>query len=188
MCRPRLPSNSRSTSGLKATASTASSTPSSRKARVAFGPSWMPAPVSSANTERSSSVALMPCPRKRDRRGESANAAANDEHAALRPGLRHRLRAQASGAPGGAVATKTQLGGSLSVCVEGRIVVEQGRAIRADELGLIAHIEIDMGMVERRRRAHALEFLDADPDTVDALVVHEMRHQRLSHGSCVLCL
>lgn len=66
--------------------------------------------------------------------------------------------------------------------------MEQRRAIGADELHLVPHIEIDMGMIERRGCPHALEFLDADRDAVDALVVYEMRYQRLSHGSRVILL
>jgi hypothetical protein len=40
-----------------------------------------------------------------------------------------------------------------------------------------------MWVIVRRRRPHALEFLDADPDPVDALIVYEMGHERLSHGA-----
>jgi hypothetical protein len=45
-----------------------------------------------------------------------------------------------------------------------------------------------MGMIEGWGCPHALEFLDADRDAVDALVVYEMRYQRLSHGSGVILL
>ena len=65
---------------------------------------------------------------------------------------------------------------------------EQGRAIGADDLRLMPHVEIDVGMIVGRRRAHALEFLDADLDPVDALVVHQMRHERLSHGRSFVSL
>ena len=58
---------------------------------------------------------------------------------------------------------------------------EQRGAIRADDVRLVAHIEIDVRVVVWRRRPHALELLDADLNPVDALVVHEMRHERLSH-------
>ena len=54
---------------------------------------------------------------ERDGCREAANAAANDEHAASQPRRRHREGAQASGALGGAVATKTQAGGSLSAAL-----------------------------------------------------------------------
>jgi hypothetical protein len=43
-------------------------------------------------------------------------------------------------------------------------------------------------MVVRRRGPHALELLDADRDPVDALVVHEMRHDCLSHEPPSLAL
>jgi len=38
-----------------------------------------------------------------------------------------------------------------------------------------------VGVVVRRRGPHALELLDADLDPVNALIVHEMGHERLSH-------
>jgi hypothetical protein len=36
---------------------------------------------------------------------------------------------------------------------------EMGRAIGADRFAVLAHINVDMGMVERGQRANALEFL-----------------------------
>ena len=60
---------------------------------------------------------------------------------------------------------------------------EQGRTIGADDLLIVPHIEIDMRVIVRRGRAHALELLDADHDPIDALVVHEMRHQSLRHDT-----
>jgi UTP-glucose-1-phosphate uridylyltransferase len=61
------------------------------------------------------------------------------------------------------------------------VVQKERRAIGADDLRLVPHIEIDVRVIERRRRPHALELLDADPDPVDALVVHQMRHEGLGH-------
>src|SRR5262245_51137706 len=68
-----------------------------------------------------------------------------------------------------------------------RIVVEKRRAIWAYEIGAIAHIDVHGVMIERRLQDQGVEFLDADLDAVDALVVHEMRHKRLSHSSVNLC-
>jgi len=62
------------------------------------------------------------------------------------------------------------------------------RALRADDVRLVTQIEIDVRVIVRRGRPHALEFLDADHDPVDALVVHEMRYERLSHGGRSSCL
>ena len=62
------------------------------------------------------------------------------------------------------------------------------RAIWADNLRVGAHIEIDMRMVGRRTRAHALEFLDANVDSVDAVIVDEMGCERLRHVSVVKVL
>src|SRR6476659_3723260 len=179
---PEMPSQRRSASGLKATASTASRAPSSASARVALGPSWMPAPVSSAKTERSRSVALMPL-------RESAMAVvrpptpppttstrACGRNVVMRG--RSSLRCAGRGGRHEHAGLRIALGG-----FKGWIVVVQRRAIRTDQIRPIAHIEINVRMVEGRRGAHALEFLDADLDAVDAFVVYEMRHQRLSHGN-----
>ena len=43
------------------------------------------------------------------------------------------------------------------------------------------HIQVDVRMILGRRRAHALELLDAGLDPVDAYVIHEVWHERLGH-------
>src|SRR5262245_56826843 len=69
-------------------------------------------------------------------------------------------------------------------CVKRAVVLVHGRAIGTYDRGLVAHVEIDMGMIEGRRRPHALKLLDANPDPADALVVHGMGHESLRHGWC----
>ena len=123
--------------------------------------------------------------RQREAQGKPANAAAGDEDGICAGTLCLGRCAQASGAPAGAVASNTQPAGSLCCRLQGRIVDEKGRAIGADDLPLRAHIEVDMGMVERRARAHALEFLDADADLADAAIVDEMGDESWCHGSVV---
>src|SRR6478609_9274985 len=66
--------------------------------------------------------------------------------------------------------------------VEGGIQTEQGRAIWTDDLGGVAHVEIDMGMVERRHFALAHELVRADLDHRDAGRVMEMRNDLVGHA------
>src|SRR4029453_12657130 len=141
----------------------------------------MPAPVWSANDERSSTVVLMPL---------RANAMAAVSPPMPPPAITMFLCVFAisllgrgrAGRRGRDVDAARRLAFALLDC---RIVDEKRRAIGKHDLRLMPHVEIDVGMVEGWRRPHALELLDADPDPVDAFVVHEMRHDRLRHGRCV---
>src|SRR5436190_6120553 len=54
------------------------------------------------------------------------------------------------------------------------VVQVKGRAIGAEDLAVGAHVQIDVRVVVRRARAHALELLHADGDFLDALIVGEM--------------
>jgi hypothetical protein len=61
----------------------------------------------------------------------------------------------------------------------------EGRAVRANNLIVAAHIEIDMRVIMRRLCAHAVEFPHADMNFLDADIIAEMwysvpRHDRLS--------
>src|SRR5690348_7480240 len=170
--------------GLKATCSIASNRPSLSRRRVAFGPSWMPAPVSSRKSERSSTVAVKSC---------RASASAAVSPPIPPPAIRYWL----SGVP--LVITfrlgrgRTRWRGRhidasrrVTLSIRERCIVQkERRAIGADDLLVIPHVEINVGVVGGRARAHALKFLDADLDLVDALVVYEMRHQRLRHDPAV---
>src|SRR5690606_8835086 len=64
---------------------------------------------------------------------------------------------------------------------ERRIVAVEGRAIRADDLRLIAHVEEDVRMVEGRAGADAHELPHADRDRLDTPVVAEVRHHLIGH-------
>src|SRR6266567_1572400 len=55
------------------------------------------------------------------------------------------------------------------------------RAIGADDLVVVAEIEEDMRMVERRVGAHAHELLRADLDHRDAGIVVEVRDDMVGH-------
>jgi hypothetical protein len=57
----------------------------------------------------------------------------------------------------------------------------QRRAVRADDLVVVAEIEENMGMVERRVGAHAHELLRTDLDHRDAGIVVEVRDDMVGH-------
>ena len=134
----------------------------------------MPAPLSSVKSERSSTVAVEALPAERKPSGKPANASPGDQDLAPRRrrhgGCSGRRRARRGGRHIDA-GRRVALAG-----LERAVMHEQGRAIGADDLGLMPHVEIDVGVIVRRRRAHALELLDADLDPVDAFIVHEMWH------------
>jgi len=56
------------------------------------------------------------------------------------------------------------------------------RTVRTKDLRILSHVEEHVRMVERRPRAHALQFLDADEDLFGADVVGDMRRPVISHG------
>jgi len=57
---------------------------------------------------------------------------------------------------------------------ERRIVAIESRAITADRLSVVAHVDEDVRMIERRQRADAHELLGADLDCADARLVMKM--------------
>ena len=66
--------------------------------------------------------------------------------------------------------------------IEGGVVAIERGAIRADDLLRVTHVEKDVGMIERRRCADALELLGADLDHGHAWSVMKMRNDVLGHG------
>jgi|ERR1700704_2985438 len=66
--------------------------------------------------------------------------------------------------------------------IEGGVVAIERGAIRADDLVRIAHVEKDVGMIERRGCADALELLGADLDHGHTWSVMKMRNDVLGHG------
>ena len=65
--------------------------------------------------------------------------------------------------------------------VEGRVETIKGRAIRADDLVVVAEVEENMGMIERRIGANAHEFLRTDLDDRDAGIIVEVRNRMVGH-------
>lgn len=67
--------------------------------------------------------------------------------------------------------------------VERRIVPVKGGAVGTDDFALIAHVEKDMRVVERRCGPYAHEFLGADLDHRHARIVVKMRNDVVRHGN-----
>ena len=60
-------------------------------------------------------------------------------------------------------------------------VAVQGRAIGADDLVVVAKVEKDMRMIERRIGAHTHELLRTDLDDRDAGVIVKVRNDVIGH-------
>src|SRR5262245_9486368 len=66
--------------------------------------------------------------------------------------------------------------------IEARVVTIEGRAIGADDLVRVAHVEEDVRMIERWRCADALELPGADLDHRHARRIVKVRNDVLGHG------
>jgi hypothetical protein len=69
----------------------------------------------------------------------------------------------------------------VAASVERFIIGEMRRAIRADRVIVLAHVDENMRMVEGRQSADAHEFLGADPHLRNARLVVEMRRAMGGH-------
>ena len=87
---------------------------------------------------------------------------------------------------GGGVFGMVEAGGRFSATMQARIIFKERRAIGADRLSIIAHIDEDMRMIEGRGRADAHELLGSDADRGDALIVLEVRDLHVGHGGWLL--
>ena len=73
------------------------------------------------------------------------------------------------------------------VRIELRVEAVERRAIGADDLVVVAHVEEHVRMIVRRRRADAHEFLGADLDHRHARIVVEMGDDVIRHGESSNC-
>jgi hypothetical protein len=64
---------------------------------------------------------------------------------------------------------------------ESRIEAEARRAIGAENRVLLAHVDVDVRVIVRRRNADTVEFPDADSDLRDRAVVPELRIAAAGH-------
>ena len=60
---------------------------------------------------------------------------------------------------------------------------KQGRAIGADDLARVAHVEVDMRMIEGRQFADAHELPRSDLDHRNAGSIVKVRNNHICHGS-----
>src|SRR5215467_15786057 len=167
-------------SGTPTAGLSASATPRRCSTRTPLGPSWMPAP-GPPKLER--------CSRTTDLRPVLASASARARPPMPPPtmstgsdiGQPCAQPASGRGGPGVRVHQATR----RFCCVERQagVVNIKCRAVRTQDLIVCAHVEVDVGMIEGRPRAHALELLDADRDFFNAAVVGEMRDE----GGCHVC-
>src|SRR5690348_15447361 len=158
-------------SGATTDAMSRSRRPSVFRTRVALGESWMPAPVSSSRAALSNRATRNP-------RAASASAAVSPPMPAPAIAMLRADKARRSG-PGRLVGA---FGRPRRAGIERRVVAVEGRAVGADDLAVVAHVEEDMRVVERRPRAHAHELVRPDLDHRHARVVVEMGNDRFRHG------
>ena len=104
---------------------------------------------------------------------QTANAGASN---VIGPACARHLRADLGGV--GLIDSRKRVRGAF---VQTRIEHVVGRAIWADDLAVLAHIEIDMRMVKRGQGANALEFLGPDLDLTKTFGIVEVRRCAVCH-------
>src|SRR6476661_7450401 len=159
-------------SGTHALARSFSPRPSAIRVLVALGESWMPAPASERCPACSSRVTRNP-----DRASISAVVSPPMPAPAM---MTLRDDATARAERSGRFGQSTGLW-PRRVRVERRIVPVQRRAIRADDLFVVAHIEKNVRMSVGGPGADAHEFPCADLDDGDARIVVEVRDDVFGH-------
>src|SRR4051794_20272830 len=144
--------------------------PSATSTRLALGEICSPAPTSSSRSAFSMMTTRKPC-----------CASASD---AVKPPIpapaMKMVRDVATDRSGGLVPhhafRRTRFAG-----LEVSGVAKQGRAIGTDDLVVVAEIEEDMGVIERRVSAHTHEFPRADLDDRYTGVIVKVRYDMLGH-------
>ena len=109
--------------------------------------------------------------RQRQSRGQPADAGACDNDDA-----RRRQDVCSVQGSGDDVTCKAHCAGRAAFGRKRRIVTIKGRAVGAHIVGILAHVAEHVRMIERRRGAHAHEFLGADLDYRNARIVVKMRN------------
>lgn len=66
---------------------------------------------------------------------------------------------------------------------QARIEAEQGRAVRAEDRILAAHLQVDVRVILRRRNTDALELPHSDPDFTHGAIVLELGIAVTRHGA-----
>src|SRR5882724_2876599 len=158
-------------SGVTASAASRFCRPSSTRTRLALGESCRPAPASSSRSAFSRTTMRKPW-------AASASAAVSPPIPAPATTM---VRVTATADLSGDFVFQHAFRGTRFAGFEVRGKTVERRAIRADDLVVVAEIEEDMRMVERRVGAHAHEFLRADLDHRDPGVVMEVRDDMVGH-------
>src|SRR3954467_14672953 len=160
-------------SGVTARRASRGCRPSSTRMRLALGESCRPAPASSSRSAFSSTTTRNP-------RAASANEAVSPPIPAPATTM---VRVAATDRSGDPVLEHAFRGPRFAGAKVGGVTIER-RAVRTDDLVVVAGIEEHMRMGERRIGAHAHELLRADLDHRDAGVVMEVRDDMVGH--CIL--
>src|SRR6202167_1555048 len=136
----------------------------------------MPAPVSSRRSDCSSTTTRKPL------RASASAAVSPPMPAPATMTTRGDVRARppAKGLDGGVVQGAFRR--PRGVRSQGRIVAIERRAIRADILGVLTHVAIDVRVIERWHGADAHKLFGADIDNRNAEVVVKMRNDCISHA------
>src|SRR5665647_3430117 len=158
-------------SGVTARPARASCNPRPQSTRLALGESCRPAPISSSRSAFSTMTTRKPLP-------ASASEAVNPPIPA--PATK-TVRDAATVRSGGFILHDAFGRPGFAGFEVGGVSVQR-RAIRADDLVVVAEIEEDMRMIERRIGADAHELLRADLDHRDAGIVVEVRNDMVGHN------
>src|SRR3984957_10085185 len=174
--RPLAALSTRNAMGAVASWRSRSSSPRLTRMWAALGESWRPAPGASSCSACSSTTTRKPfC--------ASASAAVSPPIPApatitVRGDVRTRPPAESS--DDGVVQFAFRR--PRRVRRQRGVVAIERRAIRADMLDVVAHIAIDVRMIEWRHGADAHKFLGADLDDRNAEVIVKMRNDRVGHA------
>src|SRR5260370_11075716 len=144
-------------SGVRAQAASRGCNPSSTSTRLALGESCRPATAASRRSAFSRMTTRKPCP-------ASASEAVNPPI----PAPATKMVREAATGRSGDLVSHHAFGRPGFAGGEVRGVTKQGRAIGADDLVVVAQIEKNMRVIERRIGSHTPEFLRADLNDPDA--------------------
>src|ERR1017187_1642865 len=157
-------------SGVMARAASRGCKPSSISTRLALGESCRPAPASSRRSAFSRMTTRKP-------RAASAREAVNPPI----PAPATKMVREAATGRSGDLVFHDAFGRPGFAGLEVGGVAIQGRAIRADDLAVVAEIEKNMRMIERRIGAHAHELLRADLNDRNAGIVVKVGNDMIGH-------
>src|SRR5260221_1833471 len=158
-------------SGVTARAASRGCKPNSISTRLALGESCRPAPISSRRSAFSRRTTQSP-------RAASVSEAVNPPMPAPATKM---VREAATGRSGGFVFHHAFGRTGFAGLEVGGVAIKR-RAIGADDLVVVAEIEENMGMIERRIGAHAHELLRTNFNDRNASIVVKVRNDMVGHN------